>query len=511
MITRRRFLTQTTLAAGSLLGIEALAQEMNPPVIVETPLGKLSGESQGGVKVFRGVPFARPPVGDLRFRAPQAAQPWRGVRDASPFAPAAFQPGGQEHGCSEDCLYLNIWSPQKPGKYPVFVWIHGGGFTGGSSSDPMSNGTGFAQSGIVVVTIAYRLGVFGFLDVEPMLGASYAGSANNGLRDIVAALLWVQGNIASFGGDPGRVTIGGESAGAKLTDILMGVPAAQPLFHQMISESGGAERLWSRDRAFEVSKGFANTWTEHAGSQPSNIATVGPEELIRMQEQFIRDWPVHFPFRPEIDGKLVPRLPIETIRRGSSKGKRLLIGTNRDESAFFIGPSPAKDPVAANLGNISLTQFESIADGYAKLYPDMSAPLRRIRSVTAEEYWIPSMRVAEAHISGGNEAFVYRLDFGGEGRFANLAYHSFDLRFVWDHLNGKSTDEDRRLAASMHSAWTSFIEGRAPSGPGLPSWPLFTQAKQPTMIFDTRNRVEDYPDKAELALWDGVLGDHPRP
>jgi para-nitrobenzyl esterase len=149
---------------------------------------------------------------------------------------------GVQH--SEDCLCLNLWAPESRGPHPVFVWIHGGGFTGGHAFEPTYDGTEFAREGIVLITVGYRLGVFGFLDLESVLGATYAGSANNGLRDLIAALAWVRENVADFGGDPGRVTIGGESAGAKLTDILMGTPSASTLFHQMISESGGAERVW---------------------------------------------------------------------------------------------------------------------------------------------------------------------------------------------------------------------------------------------------------------------------
>lgn len=226
MLTRRRFLANSALACVATgYGFAA-----SPTVDVKTPLGVVRGERMEGVRLFRGVPFAQPPVGELRFRPPLEPMPWSGVRNALQFAPAAVQPNGDAKEQSEDCLYLNVWTPDTPGPHPVFVWVHGGGFTGGRSSEAMFDGSTFAREGIVCVTVAYRLGVFGFMDWSPMLGETYAGSANNGLRDLIAALNWVQKNIASFGGDPKAVTLGGESAGAKLTDILMGVPAARPLF-----------------------------------------------------------------------------------------------------------------------------------------------------------------------------------------------------------------------------------------------------------------------------------------
>ena len=208
------------------------------------------------VRVFRGVPFARPPSGALRFRPTETLRAWSGVRDALRFAPAAWQPGRHSFPQAEDCLYLNIWAPEGAGPFPVFVWIHGGGFTGGTSFNAAQNGANFANAGIVCVTVAYRLGVFGFLDVSPLLGPDYAGSADNGLRDLLESLRWVRANIEAFGGDPAQVTIGGESAGAKLTGILMGMSEARDLFTGAVSESGGAERIWPQAEAEAVARGI---------------------------------------------------------------------------------------------------------------------------------------------------------------------------------------------------------------------------------------------------------------
>ena len=506
MLNRRTFLTQSMLsvAAAKL----ALAAPASAPVLVQTASGPLRGVAEGNVNIFRGVPFAQPPVGPLRFRAPVPVSPWSDVRDATRFSAAPMQPNAPNLPQSEDCLYLNLWAPQTQGPHPVFVWIHGGGFTGGHAFEATYDGSDFAREGIVCITVAYRLGVFGFLDLGPILGAGYEGSANNALRDLVMALTWISRNVAAFGGDPQRVTIGGESAGAKLTDMLMGVPSAQPLFHQMISESGGAERIWPAAQAAAIANGFSTQWTSSsAGRAVAQLKTAPARDLLAAQDQFLRDWPVHFPLRTEIDGTLISKSPLETIRAGSTRGKRLLIGTNRDESALFIGPHPAQEPGKRDLGNLSVEQYRAVEQQYAQLYLSMTDEQRWIRSLTAEEYWVPSTRVAEAHVYAGGEAFVYLLEFApSSGRFAGQAFHSYDVRFVWNHFGPDgSTPEELHFAAMVHAAWASFIRGEAPHATGLPTWPRYATSTRPTMILDTVSRIENAPQAQELAAWTGLL------
>ena len=507
-LSRRSFLSMGASAAVAFAGRSASAWPAANEAQVKTRFGTLVGEKEEGVRVFRGVPFAQPPVGALRFKPPQELRPWIGVRDARQFSEAAMQPGEKSLKQSEDCLYLNIWAPSVKGPHPVFVWIHGGGFTGGHAFAPIFDGTEFAQAGIVVVTVAYRLGVFGFLDMEPLLGAEFAGSGNNSLRDLVAALRWVHNNIDSFGGDPTKVTLGGESAGAKLTDILMGTPEATPFFQQMISESGGAERIWTRAAASSVSRGFGDLWTKERAENPVGLRTDAPEAVIRVQEKFTATWPQHFPLRCEVEGALLPRLPIDQIAGGSTKGKRLLIGTNRDESALFLGPHPQKDATAGDLGNLSTGRFEEVYARYGEVYPNMAVEQRRIRAVTAEEYWIPSVRVVDAHVNAGGRAWMYRLDFApGSGRFAGEAYHSLDLGLVWDKPDNaiSNADDEALLSKKVHATWAAFIRGGAPSSGGLPEWPSYLAESRATMILDKVSRVELHPTEAELKLWHGLL------
>src|ERR1700761_4247049 len=273
MITRRSFLVNGSLAALASRTGSLLAAPDATSVVVRTPSGALRGESVDGVRVFRGVPFAEPPVESLRFLPTVKVNPWKGERDATKFSAAPMQRKLLQVPHSEDCLYLNIWAPEGSGPFPVFVWIHGGGFTDGYAFEPMYDGTDFAHEGIISISVEYRLGVFGFLDFETLLGEQYAGTANNGLHDVITALSWIQENIGAFGGDPARVTVGGESAGAKLTNILMGVPSSQPLFHQMISESGGAERVWDRVASRAITKGFADIWQKQSGDPIASLKT----------------------------------------------------------------------------------------------------------------------------------------------------------------------------------------------------------------------------------------------
>jgi para-nitrobenzyl esterase len=506
-LTRRSFLTTTALTTLALQPRLLFAQTPSTRALVRTPSGLLRGERTGDVLVFRGVPFAEPPIGLLRFRAPVPIKPWTGERDATRFPAAAVQTSTALPQ-SEDCLYLNIWAPSGKGPFPIYVWIHGGGFTGGAAFEPMYDGTALAQQGIICITVAYRLGVLGFLDLEPLLGREFAGSSNNALRDLIAALQWIQLNIAAFNGDPTRVTIGGESAGAKLSDILLGAPSAEPLFHQIVSESGGSERIASKPESQAVAEAFGKQWNELPGNQFASLRTAPADTLIQVQKQFLLDYPRHFPLRAQVDGDLLPRRPVETIAAGSGQDKRLLIGTNRDESAAFLGPHPQHDPGAGDLGNMAAAQFDPVLAKYKELYPQMPLEQLRIRAATAEEYWVPSIRAVDAHLKGGGSAFMYRLDFAEtSGPFRGFAFHSLDVRLVWDRpfaLVGNATEE-AAMALSMHQAWVAFLRGEAPSAKGLPEWPLYNSADRPTMIFDNLSHIDVKPQEAELRLWDGLL------
>ena len=470
---------------------------------VSTPLGSVMGVGRGGIRIFQGIQYAKPPVGVLRFRAPQpvpTGQP-RGVIGEGRVRASAMQPGRKD--VSEDCLYLNIYAPEGKGPFPVFVWIHGGGFTGGSPND--FDGTVFAKQGVVCVTIAYRLGVFGFLDWSPLLGAEYADSANNGLRDLVMGLKWVQQNIRSFGGDPDRVTIGGQSAGAKMVAFLMGVDEAQPLFHSAISESGGGERILSQQAAMDVTKAFAANLSDRS---PGAIKGMTASALIDAQMALIASWPANFPLRVEAGGALLPHRSLPAIAAGTARGKRLLIGTNRDENAFYLGDKAAEAIHQKRLGNSTEAQFAAMLAKYRGVYPGMSEAELHVRALTAEEYWVPSIRVAEALARGGGHVWFYRLDeTAATGAHKGTSYHSYELGFVWETLPQGETPAAETLSKEMHDAWVAFIKGGVPTAAGLPPWPVWNPQTRPTMILNNTSAVQQQPFEAELRLWDGFRFD----
>ncbi|HTQ08987.1 MAG TPA: carboxylesterase family protein, partial [Fimbriimonadaceae bacterium] len=299
--------------------------------VVESTLGNLRGVEENGLRVFRGIPFAKPPVGGLRFRPPEPPVKWAGIRDATRNAPPAVQPGAAG---SEDCLYLNVWAPSGKGPYPVLFWIHGGGNEGGGTAG--ESGAGFAREEIVVVTVAYRLGAFGFLELGGIL-AEYKESGDNGIRDLEAALRWVRENIVGFGGEPSQVTIAGQSAGAKDVAALMAAKSARGLFARAIMESGSGQTVHDARSAHEV----ASLMLREMGTDESRILTAPASEVLAAQRRLDADYPHDFPFRPFVGGAYLPKRPVDLVD-GSVP---LLIGTNRDESIAFMDPKDASKPI----------------------------------------------------------------------------------------------------------------------------------------------------------------------
>ncbi len=385
-------------------------------ITVDTSLGQLCGVEEDGLRIFRGVPFAKPPVGDLRFRAPEPAEAWTGVRDASSFAPTApqgerniqFLPAGQPEERSEDCLYLNVFTPGTDDvRRPVLFWIHGGGFTGGSGSGPMYNGAHLAKRGdVVVVTINYRLGALGFLD----LGEDGDGSANAGLLDQIAALGWVRENIARFGGDPGSVTLFGESAGGMSVGTLMGTPAAKGLFLRAIPQSGAAHNVQSRESAARTRKTLLG---ELGLDSPARLRDVPVGELIAAQMKTLMkarsSENIGMAFTPVLDGDVLPQRPLDAIRAGGAHGVDVLVGTNRDEWNLFrlMDPSGESLDEAGALKRLSARVAEPernaqrVYESYRKALEERGRantdPIEVFTAIETDRVFrIPAIRLAEA-------------------------------------------------------------------------------------------------------------------
>ena len=529
-LTRRQFIATTALAAGGLAvpgcstpspaaheTATAALTDANGPGVVRVRQGLLKGVVRDGVLVLRGVPFATPPVGPLRFRPPQPAAQWEGLRDATGNGSAAIQPDtaftkstdeylGAKR--SEDCLYLNIWAPVGAGPHPVFVWVHGGANEFGSATEPLFDGANFARRGVVCVNVSYRVGILGFLELGEILGPGYRGSSANALKDIVAALGWVRDNIRAVGGDPARVTVGGESAGGRNITSLLAAPSARGLFQSAIIESGG-QAIHTLKAAQSNARIVAES-VEAKGGKPQDILALPPDAIVALQTELGKRFNRPSYNRAVVDGDFLPEAPLAAIANESAKNIRLLIGTNRDEMAIFTNAEAAGRPLAqSEMTHMELADAEPVYQKYAAAYPKLSQLALRIRFLTAEEYWLTCMRVAQAHQrTVAHNTWVYRFDReSASGPMAGWVAHGAELPFVWNYLDepiygrifGPKNAIDQKIADEMHGRWVKFISGDAPDVPGAPTWPSFDDQEQ-ILIFD-ENTQRGTLDKAELALW----------
>ncbi|ADU50751.1 Carboxylesterase type B [Thermaerobacter marianensis DSM 12885] len=496
----------------------ATARELHD-VIVETRYGAVRGRSDGTVCVWKGVPFARPPVGPLRFRPPEPPEPWSGVRDATRFGPASVQPedrlisnltGGATLPQDEDCLYLNIWSPSPDGRRPVMVWIHGGAYLTGAGSIPWYDGTALAREGdVVVVTLNYRLGALGFLYLEDAFGPEFTGSGNLGILDQIAALRWVRENIAAFGGDPDRVTIFGESAGAGSVGVLLAAPAARGLFHRAILQSGsGALGVRTAASAARV----AARVLQHAGVEP------GDREALRSLPA--RAWAnavaalgPGLPLGPVVDGTVLPEHPMAALARGAARDVAVLVGVNKDEYNLFALQDPAwlgddeaalRQRVEAVVGPAAgrlIEFYRSRGEGSLgrRLLPLMSYAVF-VRGMLA---------TADAQARVGAPVWAYRFDFETPVLGGVLgACHALEIPFVFNTLDRAGADrftgtapERYAVAQAMHRAWIAFAREGNPQHDGLPEWPRYDLEERAVMVFAVEPRVERDPWRAEREVW----------
>lgn len=486
------------------------------PVTLRLREGVVQGRSRAEVNRFLGIPFAAPPVGGLRWRPPAPLSPWRGVRDASRFSAAAIQhvswPNGYypfEQATSEDCLYLNVWAPRRSGPHPVHVWIHGGGNVAGTTHMPITDGSAHARAGIVFVSIQYRLGALGLLELGELLGPGYAGTGNLALLDQIAALQWVARNIEAFGGDPGQVTIGGQSAGAKNAATLLAMPAARGLFHRAVIESGGAQTVATLDEARSVAVDFLRCAALDRGDARALLKMDAPA-LLRAQQALIAGADRKYPFRAVVDGVHLPQVPVDAVASGAARDIAVLAGTAHDEVAFW---GPTADGLAQvharDLANMGLEAFERHARQYPALMPDADPERRRYRALTAEEYAIPTLRLAEAQAGAGGQLWLYRWDLAPlQGCHAGFAVHGSEMPLVLGNLSdptapvlGATDVRAHKLAVPVFEAWTGFIHGRPPAAQGLPPWPPYALDRRPLMRFDAQPELLFDPEVAEREIW----------
>ncbi len=478
--------------------------------IVETEAGPVIGRQFGQLNVFKGVPYAAPPVGPLRFRPPQPLARWSEPRDASRFGNGPMQPADDRFDLgaarSEDCLYLNIWAPAAAGKHPVLMWIYGGANTTGAGSLPTYDGASFAAQGVVFVSVNYRLGSFGFVEWGGLI-PELAGSGVNGLRDQIAALEWIRDNIAAFGGDPQEVTVMGESAGGKDICALATSPAARGLFQRVAIQSGSGKTVHT---SIEAATPIARAIVEAAGlDNPRDIMTLPAEAVIDAQLAGLKDWPQAFPIRPTIDDEIMPQRPIDAARAGATRHLEMIIGTTRDEWALFTPPGTPLEPLLARqLANLDLATMTEMERRYAHALPKVSAEDRRTRLLTAEHFWMPSVRFAEAHAAGGGVGFMYRFDLESEsGPFKGYAPHAADLQFIFNLESfglGMAMNKPA-LSRATHALWALWARSAMADLAGAPPWPAYRAEDRATLLIDDPSSVAQDPRGEERALWDGVI------
>jgi len=488
--------------------------------------GGVRGSLVDGVRAFKGIPYAAPPVGANRFRPPRPAAAWSGVRDALHYGPKTRQPPyppaialvlNELTAGGDDALTLNIWAPAfGSGPYPVMVWIPGGMFefhaTGGS---PWYDGSRFARDGIVCVTINYRVGADGFLFCRD---DEYA---NIGLLDQIAALSWVRDNIAAFGGDPRCVTVFGESAGAISIAALLAMPRAAGLFQRAIMQSGAAHMVMSAAAAHQVSSNLARTLG--VAATRNALAGVPVDRLLEAQlalhDDLAADPDPHkwsqavvatqMPWQPVIDGDVLPAHPLERVAAGAAAGIDVLIGTNTDEHRLFLASTGAiehinEEALAAAISAYGLPLAETLAT-YRAERPG-ARPGDLLAAIQTDWFWRnPAIRLAEAHAKQGGTTHMYEFAWRSPQFDGMLgACHALEIPFVFDTL-GLGTEAlwgpnpPQSLADTMHAAWVGFATD------GHCRWPQYDVVKRATMRFDVGSEVVEDPRAAERKQWEGVL------
>jgi para-nitrobenzyl esterase len=455
--------------------------------------------SSPGVRAFVGIPFAAPPVGELRWREPQPVVPWSGVRKATQFGPRPMQGAiysdmiFRDGGPGEDCLYLNVWTPagSAADRLPVMVWIYGGGLNAGSSSEPRQDGGDLARKGVVVVSMNYRLGAFGFFSLPELSRESGHGSGNYGLMDQIAALKWVRRNIAGFGGDPGNVTIFGESAGSSSVCALMASPLAKGLFQKAIGESGsvlGVRRRPSRTETLSVAEAAGSAFAKSLGAQSlAGLRAVSAERILGAA---LADeaWKT----RTVVDGYVLPKDANAIYAAGEQSRVPLLAGWNADEQRVY-STFGNKRPTARSFEEEVAGKYGKAAGDVLRLYPARTDE-EAVRSAgDLAEDMCGMWKWLELHLATGG-APVYRFQFdravpvapgtvvnGAPATGADVgAVHASEIVYVFGALASKrdvqSTPEDWRLSDAMETYWTNFAKTGNPNGGGLPAWPAYARA-----------------------------------
>jgi len=483
------------------------------PAPVPTEAGLVQGVAEKDLMVYKGIPFAAPPVGDLRWRAPQPAAKWAGVRAADKFGPDPWQGDGKGN-VSEDCLYLNLWTPAKsPGdKLPVLIWIYGGGFSFGSNSTPVHNGEHLARKGVVLVTINYRVGPLGFL-AHPELTAEspHHASGNYGLMDQIAGLQWVKRNIAAFGGDPDRVTLFGESAGGIAVSMLCASPRAQGLFRGAISQSGGS---FGPIRATTYPGENMRTLAQAEASGVAFAQKAGAASLAELRQlppgRLPAGWGSGAAW-PIVDGWVIPGDQHKLYEAGRYNHVDILVGYNSDEGLSF---SREKTPAEYRAGTEK--RYGPFAERLLAAYPAGADSVPKTARDLMRDAAFGWQTWAWANLqarAGGNKVFYYYFDQhrehpAGSPESDHGMPHGVDVPYVFQTLDRKDpklTPGDWAISDTVATYWTNFAKRGDPNGPGVPAWPEFTKQDPQVMYFHNEAKAGPVPSAAALGVLDAYF------
>ena len=499
---------------------------MEVMAVIETKSGKVQGYSEKGIEVYKGIPYAEPPIGDLRFRPPVAKEPWDGVLDATKYGPCAFQGFtqleewfGKLEPESEDCLTLNIWTPAADGeKRPVMFWIHGGAFIMGGGTHEFYDGLVLAKRGnVVVVSINYRLGALGFLYIPDI-------TINAGILDQALALNWVHDNIEAFGGDPDNITIFGESAGGYSVLTLPVMPQAKGLIRRVIAQSAPSIDLEVSERS---TKGFMRKLKIKKGDIES-LRKIPPERIIEAQNEYIGSDPNNLlAFRPLIDGDTIPKHPLKAFRNGELKNIDFMIGTNLDEAKLFTYLDPGfnemvksggENAIIAVLGTggIDNKKSKEIIDIYKNARKEKLSiePMDLLDAVVTDVMFrVPTIRLLEAQSKHQPNTFNYMFNFPCPQFDGSLGCpHSIELPFVFNTINATGIPEFigkgpkiESLSEKVMDAWIAFAHTGNPNHENLPDWSSYDSEKRTTMFLGEECKVVNAAFDKEREAWDGLL------
>jgi para-nitrobenzyl esterase len=509
----------------------AAARTAHPadPLQVTTTNGIIEGTltNNNQIRAFKGIPFAAPPVGNLRWQPPQPAANWKGIGPAKDFGSHCIQSSGypdmifHDPGPSEDCLTLNVWTPAnaKPGSLPVMVWIYGGGFSSGGTSESRQDGRFLATRNVVVVSMNYRLGIFGFFALPELTAESpHHSSGNYGLLDQTAALTWVKNNIAAFGGDPSNITIFGESAGSISVSAQMASPLALGLFAKAIGESGGAlygSGPATPTREFAEQRNAAFAQTAFGTSSLANLRKLSADDILKAATAKTTPPPPRF--WPDIDGYFLPDSVASIYAAGKQSHVPLLAGWNADEARDRATMAKTK-PTTASFAATAQSDFGDNAQKFLSLYP---ATTDAEAFVSAGDYAgdrfidYSTWRWLEAQVATGNASvFRYRFDLGSPGDKNHKAilgaFHSDDIEYVFGTLDSRPgaawRPEDRKLSDQIGAYWTNFARTGDPNGPGLPLWPIYKPEQWPVMHLDAKSEAKPDTRRDRYLFLDSVWG-----